>query len=718
MKNRLLIVISLMLPCGLCLAAPLGSAFTYQGRLTEAGVAATGAYDLKFSLYDSLGAGSQVGGALTNAATAVTNGLFTVTLDFGTVFDGNARWLQVAVRPSGGATFTNLSPRQPLSPAPYALYAPSAGAAATAATASGVAPNAVTTPAILNSNITAAKIASGQVVKSLNGLADSVTLSAGANVTLAADGNGLRISATPGTLVTNTGWGLSGNAGTGPTNFLGTTDGQPLEFRVSSNRVMRFEMNGSAGAPNVVGGARWNRVGAGVVGATIAGGGAENFLGLPYTNRIDADFGAIGGGVANLIQSGSYECVIAGGYFHTIQAGAPESVIGGGYLQTIQGGAFDSVIGGGYHNTIQSNAPLSLIGGGGENIIGPGAFRSTISGGYLNTNLGAESSIGGGYQNLIQEAGDDSVIAGGIGNQIGNYWATIGGGYHNRVNGVGGTVPGGQENAANGLNSFAAGTLAKADHDATFVWSDHYGPAFASTATDQFLVRAENGVGIGTNRPQARLDIAGRSWIDWPHLSLHEWLSTDFARLEFKAGTNHAWHIAAGSSANVMNFWNATANDNVMVLQTNGTLFVKVLTITGGADVSEPFEMSQAEIAKGAVVVIDREHPGRLKQSTEAYDKRVAGIVSGAGGVQPGLSLRQQGTLDGAHQVALSGRVYVQAEASTGAIEPGDLLTTSGVPGHAMKVTDFARAQGATLGKSMTPLREGRGLVLVLVTLQ
>jgi len=69
----------------------------------------------------------------------------------------------------------------------------------------------------------------------------------------------------------------------------------------------------------------------------------------------------------------------------------------------------------------------------------------------------------------------------------------------------------------------------------------------------------------------------------------------------------------------------------------------------------------------------------------------------------------------GTHPVALTGRVYVRAEVSGGAIEPGDLLTTSAVPGHAMKASDYDRSRGATLGKAMSRLAEGRGLVLMLV---
>ena len=149
-----------------------------------------------------------------------------------------------------------------------------------------------------------------------------------------------------------------------------------------------------------------------------------------------------------------------------------------------------------------------------------------------------------------------------------------------------------------------------------------------------------------------------------------------------------------------------------------GTTTVNVLQIMGGADVAEPFDISTKEIPKGAVVVIDDQKPGLLKMSDRSYDKRVAGIVSGANGVNPGLTLRQQGVTEGGENVALSGRVYALADASTGPIKPGDLLTTSDTPGHCMGVADLAKAHGATIGKAMSALKTGRGMVLVLVSLQ
>jgi hypothetical protein len=118
------------------------------------------------------------------------------------------------------------------------------------------------------------------------------------------------------------------------------------------------------------------------------------------------------------------------------------------------------------------------------------------------------------------------------------------------------------------------------------------------------------------------------------------------------------------------------------------------------------------------VMVIDAEHSGKLTLSQDAYDSKVAGIVSGAGGVKAGITLHQDGVLEGDALIAIAGRVYCRAEADSTPIQPGDLLTTSNIPGHAMRATDRERSHGAIIGKAMSSLKEGRGLVLVLVNLQ
>ena len=230
-------------------AASLGTAFTYQGRLSSSTGPAAGWFDLRFALFDAGSAGSQTGPALTNSAVGVTNGLFAATLDFGTtVFDGTARWLEIGVRTNGNGAFTTLTPRQPLTPVPYALFAPVAAVAGSATSAGSVANGGVTGPAI----------ASGQVVKSLNGLHDAVVLAAGANLSLATNGNSLMLSAAGGG--TNGGWATTGNAGTSPTvQFLGTTDGQPLVIKANNvgintnNPQAALHVNGAVQATRFVG---------------------------------------------------------------------------------------------------------------------------------------------------------------------------------------------------------------------------------------------------------------------------------------------------------------------------------------------------------------------------------------------------------------------------------------------------------------------------------
>src|ERR1041385_2302487 len=105
------------------------NAFTYQGSLSDGGHVASGTYDLVLKLFDDLNAGNQIGPTITNAAQSISNGLFSLTLNFGSdIFNGQDRWLEIAVRTNGSAEpYVLIAPRQKLTPAPYASFAARAG---------------------------------------------------------------------------------------------------------------------------------------------------------------------------------------------------------------------------------------------------------------------------------------------------------------------------------------------------------------------------------------------------------------------------------------------------------------------------------------------------------------------------------------------------------------------------------------------------------------
>jgi hypothetical protein len=176
------------------------------------------------------------------------------------------------------------------------------------------------------------------------------------------------------------------------------------------------------------------------------------------------------------------------------------------------------------------------------------------------------------------------------------------------------------------------------------------------------------------------------------------------------SGTNGTGLIAKGANAGALIYGNVTIYEY-------GTSN-KVIELGKGLDYAEGFDVAGAagEVTPGTVLVIDPAHPGKLACSRTAYDRRVAGIVAGANGLGSGVRL---GTGQFDRDVALAGRVYCNVIALESDVQPGDLLTTSNVPGHAMKVADATRAPGAVLGKAMEPLAKGeRGRILVLVTLQ
>jgi hypothetical protein len=602
-----------------------GTAFTYQGRLNEAGQAAAGIYDFRCQVYDASELGTLVSTTVTNSAVPVTNGLFVLNLDFGAApFSGAERWLHIGVRTNGALNFINLSPRQRIAPTPYAVYAARAG-----------------------------------------------DLKSGVNLTFSGTVNFAPPSGAP----------FAVNSA----NKVGNLNADLLDGLDSSAFVKRAgdTMTGNLSLATP---------------AVLAFGSQTRQM----LNLFDALYGI--GVQANTTYFRSHN------HFAWFKDGAHAD------------NEFDPGAGGQTLMTLSAGGNLSV-----PAASGIGVHGSVAAGIGVGVRGDAESSLSLGVYGRAAQTfstgvkgdaeGTDSVGVAGFAN------ATT-----TKTAGVLGRAHSDQGDGVRGENDALAGIGVYGLH------GGGTGERVASGVYGESMAQSGNGVvGVANNGGSAygvwgrstsgfagafdgAVRITGDSSHGKPFLQVHETQDGDFARIQLQVASRPLWHISAGGTDNSLVFYNS-ANSIVSSISESGVLFTKVLTITGGADIAEPFHMSQRDLPKGAVVIIDEENPGKLKLSTEPYDRRVAGIISGAGGVNTGLSLSQHGVMEGDQHVALTGRVYVQADASNGPIKPGDLLTSSSKPGHAMKVSDYSQAQGATLGKAMSALKDGTGLVLVLVTL-
>lgn len=246
--------------------------------------------------------------------------------------------------------------------------------------------------------------------------------------------------------------------------------------------------------------------------------------------------------------------------------------------------------------------------------------------------------------------------------------------------------------------------------------------------SDRMVVAPNGDVGVGTGAPETKLHVEGAGIVQATIKSNDERAILVLDSNPAGIAGRYAWTLESGigGTAGVFGIYDRNARKERLKIFPDGLVSVNSLELRGGSDFSENFDIGDASangaatvIKPGMLVSINPARPGKLLLSGRAYDRRVVGVISGAGGVKPGVVMGQEGSLaDGRHPVALSGRVYAWVDATRGAIKPGDLLTTSPTPGHAMKARNAARAQGAIIGKAMAGLKSGHGLVLVLVTLQ
>lgn len=238
-------------------------------------------------------------------------------------------------------------------------------------------------------------------------------------------------------------------------------------------------------------------------------------------------------------------------------------------------------------------------------------------------------------------------------------------------------------------------------------------------------VTAAGRVGIGTQAPQSVLHVGnGQTAIQSSRVT------ATIAATQTDAGIA----IAQGGGVNVLlqasgagGYIGTTSNHPLvfrtgdqdrMVILPNGDLQCNGDILLTNADCAEDFDLAEdAQAEPGTVMVLDDD--GRLTHCVSAYDRRVAGIVAGAGTYRPAIVLDRANTNRlGRSAISLVGKAFCKVDATDREVGVGDLLTTSGTPGHAMAAADPSRAFGSVLGKALRPLRGGIGLVPVLIALQ
>jgi hypothetical protein len=452
-------------------AQTFGTAFSYQGALREGGAPVNGTRNITFRLFDASSGGAQVGADVAIAGVVVADGLFVVSLDFGAgVFDGNARWLEIEVEGS------ILTPRQEITPVPYALFAANSGSGAGDNLGNHTATQALDMATFAINNAGAVGAAS----VSATGAVSAGSLSVTGTVQ---DSSG--DAGTAGQILSSTAAGtdwIPAPVGDNLGNHTATTtlnlNGNVLADTAGSNRVTIQDANGislnassgvgveglrivfSATSPNLLGGNSNNAILAGSIGATIAGGGQSG-----DTNTVTDNFGFVGGGRRNRAgnndadPANAAQATVAGGLSN--EASGVASFVGGGFANTASG--FTSTVGGGGDGNDAGGSVGNLasgtgstVAGGLDNVAGPGN-QSTVGGGQGNTASGAGSTVAGGDRNtasgqfaMVGGGGDGNDAETATGNVASGTGSTVAGGQDNMASGNQSTVSGGSGNVANG----------------------------------------------------------------------------------------------------------------------------------------------------------------------------------------------------------------------------------------------------------------------------
>jgi hypothetical protein len=655
-------------------AEPMGRAFTYQGSLNDAGSPADGLYDFQLKLFDDVNTvtGNQVGNTIDINDLDVVEGQFTVELDFGSdVFNGDARWLETTVAQSDGSDPCTLTPRVELTPTPYAIYAETAGAGHSLDAADG-------SPT------------------------DVVYVNNGGNVGIGTTDPLSKLS------VVGTG-SFSGNVGIGTTNPLsklyiqmfgsstpvfpsynrpglvikggGFNIGNQLEVQDSSGNT-RFLVDGGGkvgiGTPSPLAKLHVEESGTGYAG-NFEQTGSENTTGGLNVTTAAGQYGA------KILNQGGYSSLSYG-----LHVTSEKDT--GGYAYGIRSIAS--------HNNSRAYGLRSDA----------TSTNSAAIGGYIIANAG-----GGSAQGIYIDADSTSAFGGAIGIDLSSDSA------NGEAHGVRSKVGAGSGSTSSLYGIYSYGSHSGTSGTSYGLWSDVWGSDEGDSYGIYSEARKQNtdtgGMAYGGYFKGNNFRSGGDSYGVYGKATGSNVTSYGvYGEALGSYGTNYGvYGYAAYGTTNYAGYFDGDVRvDGNLEIYSGSTL---VLELGAGLDYAEGFDVSDSkEINPGTVLIIDADNPGKLAMSDKAYDSKVAGIVAGANGIGSGVRL---GTGEFDHDVALAGRVYCNVDATEAGVEPGDLLTTSATPGYAMKSTDYARAQGAILGKAMESLQKGRkGQILVLVTLQ
>ena len=549
-----------------------GTAFTYQGRLDDGANPANGSYDMRFALYDDATAGTTQGSILTKLAVPVSNGLFTVEVDFGNQFPGANRWLALSVRTNGAVSLTPLTPRQPITATPYSITAANLAGTLTSANLSGVYANAVTLNNVGNSFSGSGAGLSGLKAANLVGAVPAGALTSVPSGSLTGTVTDARLTANV-ALLDRSPQTFSGINFFQNSVGIGMTNPGAYPLRVNGNVRLGNRLTGGRS------GAQYDEMGynlgftttndtytyldgdtaasirlghsgdiefrtapAGLGGASLT---LSNRMIIKQTGNVGIGtnapqarlhvVGTIIGGQANSLHVSSTNSSILGGRNNTILSNAPDSTIVGGRDNDIQNDQFSAFIGGGARNQISLDNQHAVIVGGRDNRIGTNTVITSVVGGAENVignNVDGGVMVGGFRNDILGSTNANEgqiapIIVGGSDNQIGlgrgSSWTVILGGDNNQIgtNCASAVILGGTNNiiAGGATHSLAAGTRCRVNHPGVIMFADSRNSSCASTATNQFNVRATGGArivtgidGAGTPTAGVSLDAGDTSW--------------------------------------------------------------------------------------------------------------------------------------------------------------------------------------------------------------